>query len=34
MARSYRHIQQNEKMLELKSQGVSVKAIGERLGLT
>ena len=31
MARSYRHIKQYEKeMLELKAQGVSVKAIGEK----
>ena len=35
MARSYRHIKQYEKeMLELKAQGVSVKAIGEKFGLT
>lgn len=35
MARNYRHIQQYEKeLLELKAQGVSVKEIGEKFGLT
>lgn len=35
MARSYRHIQQYEKeMLELKAQGVSVKEIGKKFGLS
>ena len=35
MPRSYRHIQQYEKeLLELKDQGLTVKAIGERFGLT
>ena len=35
MARSYRHIQQYEKeMLEMKAQGISVREIGERFGLT
>lgn len=35
MARSYRHIQQYEKeMLEMKAQGVSIREIGERFGLT
>lgn len=35
MSRSYRHIQQYEKeMLELKSEGVTVREIGERFGLT
>ena len=35
MPRSYRHIQQYEKeLLELKEQGLTVKAIGERFGLT
>ncbi|MGN0448079.1 MAG: hypothetical protein ACI4GC_05990 [Acutalibacteraceae bacterium] len=35
MSKSYRHIQQYEKeMLELKSEGVTVREIGERFGLT
>lgn len=35
MARSYRHIQQYEKeILEMKAQGISVREIGERFGLT
>lgn len=35
MAREYRHIKQYEKeMLELKGQGLSVKAIGKKFGLT
>ena len=35
MPRSYRHIQQYEKeLLKLKEEGLTVKAIGERYGLT
>ena len=35
MARNYRHIQIHEKeMLELKAQGITVREIGERFGLT
>ena len=35
MPRSYRHIQQHEKeLLKLKEEGLTVKAIGERYGLT
>ena len=35
MSKSYGHIQQYEKeMLELKSEGVTVREIGERFGLT
>ena len=35
MSRSYRHIQQDEKeILELKSQGLTRKEIGQKLGLT
>ena len=35
MARSYRHIQQNEKeILELREQGLTHKEIGEQLGFT
>ena len=35
MSRSYRHIQQYEKeILELKSQGLTRKEIGQKLGLT
>lgn len=35
MARSYRHIQQYEKeLLELKEQGLTVREIGEKYGLS
>ena len=35
MPRNYRHIQQYEKeLLKLKEEGLTVKAIGERYGLT
>lgn len=35
MARNYRHIQQYEKeMVEMKTQGISVREIGKRFGLT
>ena len=35
MARHYRHIQEyEEKLLELKEQGLTVREIGERFGLT
>ena len=35
MPRSYKHIQQYEKeLLELKEKGLTVKAIGEKFGLT
>ena len=35
MARSYRHIQQYEKeMQELREQGLTIREIGERFGLT
>jgi len=35
MARNYRHIQVHEKeMLALKAQGITVREIGERFGLT
>ena len=35
MPRSYRHIQQYEKeLLKLKEEGLTVKAIGEKYGLT
>ena len=35
MPRSYRHIQQYEKeLLKLKEEGLTVKEIGERYGLT
>ena len=35
MPRSYRHIKQYEKeMLELKEQGLTIRQIGERFGLT
>ena len=35
MSRSYRHIQEYEKeILELKSQGLTLREIGERLGFT
>lgn len=35
MARNYRHIQQYEKeLLELKENGLTVREIGERFGLT
>ena len=35
MARGYRHIQEyEEKLLELKAQGLTVREIGERFGFT